>query len=280
MIELFLKIIVYTLIYAMVIESFGIFQRSTKIFEKYIPGSEIYRAINKSKKTSSDDKLLIGDSVAEQLFSNKSQNHNPNSLTTNQAISIAGNYFLLNNYLNNGNKIKELFLLYTPFSFTNNLNQIYSFHYFAKPFGQGEYDSLYTPLLKTKFKEIPFSYIVKSSYIYTSRWAPKYESKADSSYKFMSPMSKEYLIKIKELAKTYNFKFTIISTPVRLSRKHEVLSLNILEETKESEIEKEIKDYFNSIYYINDKNFLDENHLKDFAIEKQKSLIQKSYFTN
>ena len=84
----------------------------TKIFKlNYYPGKEIYTAIDKSKKNNNSKTLLIGDSVANQIFNNEEEFEKLNSLATNQAISLAGQYFLLNDYLKTIKMLKGSFVL-------------------------------------------------------------------------------------------------------------------------------------------------------------------------
>ena len=111
-----------------------------------VAGKEIYQSIFKSKQKKKSKKILLGDSVGNQLFTNTTNNDTLNSLACNQAISMAGQFILLNNYLNSGNKVDTVLLIFTPFSFQNNLDQVFTYHYFLKPF----YIYEYKPLFKKK----------------------------------------------------------------------------------------------------------------------------------
>ena len=154
-----LKFSLSLLVFLIVIEivSFFLIQSNVIYNRNYIyPGSEIYRSITKSKKKSNAKILLLGDSVGNQLFPSEKSNDTINSLTSNQAISIVGQYILLQNYLETGNRPTKVVLLYSPFSLKNNLDQKFTFHYFIKPFYKKEYIHFFSELAIQQIDKIPF----------------------------------------------------------------------------------------------------------------------------
>ena len=56
------------------------------------------------------------------------------SLGTNQAVSMCGQYFIARSAIEHDPAIKELVVAYQPDSFTNNLDQVFCFNYFVRPF--------------------------------------------------------------------------------------------------------------------------------------------------
>ena len=200
--------------------------------------------------------------MGNQIFSNKTNNDTIYSLACNWGIGVVGHFILLNNYLQAGNKVDTVYLLSAPFSFSNNLNSVYTYHYFLKPFYRDEYYPLFTETVKQQIKKVPYSYFCKYPYVLTSNWAPKFVSKDKIDYTFLSPISVEYLIRIKELGDKYNFKFIIIATPSRFSNKPIFEKMNKNEIVK-SKLDNEFKNYFKNIIYLDDTNFLDPVHLKN-----------------
>lgn len=89
----------------------------------------------KNKKV---DILLLGDSVAANALSSKQLKDAIFDLTSNQAISMAGNYFLLKKFLKQNNPPKELFLFTVPEFYQNDLNQIWTYLYFETVFKNNE----------------------------------------------------------------------------------------------------------------------------------------------
>jgi hypothetical protein len=250
----------------------------TDKYKSTIAGSEIYHSIFKSKQKKKTKKIILGDSVANQLFSNTTNNDTINSLTCNQAIGIIGHFFLLNNYLKSENQVDTVFMVFTPFSFLNNLNQVYTYHYFLKPFYKNEYKSLITKLANDQIHKIPYYFICRYPYILTSNWAPDFISNDKINYTFLSPISIEYLTKIKELSLKYNFKIIILSAPIPISKKPAVERIDKNEIVKNN-LGSEFKNYFNSIIYLNDSLFIDGLHLKkeniDFYTDLYKNEVLK-----
>lgn len=230
-------------------------------YQQTVAGSEVYYSLFKSKQKKKTKKLLLGDSVGYQLFPNTTSNDQINSLACNQAISMVGQFVLLNNYINAGNKIDTVIMIFTPFSFMNNLNQIYTYHYFLKPFYKKEYLNLFSETVNKQIQKIPYVSVCRVPYILESNWAPEFKSKDEINYTFLSPISVEYLIKIKALAFKNHFRLIIIPPPTSFSKKLAIEKMNKNEIVKNN-LCNEFRDYFKRIKYLSDKNFSDGTHLK------------------
>ncbi len=189
--------VLFLLMTVVFIETVTAFMIFTDLYLIGYPGDVIYYSISKSKKKNSSKVLLLGDSVGRQLFSNSIFNQGINSLACNQAIGMVGQYLLLNNYLNAENKIDTLVIIYTPGSFENNLDQEYTYHYFLKPFDNSEYSSFFTETVKEQINKIPYHQFTKIPHIFATSWAPDFISRDQKDFTFLSPISVEYLTKIK-----------------------------------------------------------------------------------
>lgn len=274
-----LSSIIFLLLLLPIISIKSIFSIWTSEYKRVVAGSEIYYSISKSKQKKEAKKILLGDSVGFQLFPNTINNDTINSLTCNQAIGVIGHFFLLNNYLKEGNQIDTVFLIYTPFSFRNNLNQVYTYHYFLKPFYTNEYKPLFTELVEKEIDKIPFSGFCRYPTILTSNWAPDFISNDKINYSFLSPISIEYLNKIKELSIKYNFKLIILPTPTSINKKKDVEKIDVNEISK-CNLKHEFENYFNNIIYLNDSLFVKDGiHLKkentNFYTDYYKSKLLK-----
>lgn len=233
----------------------------TNIYLINYPGKEIYHSILKSKQKSNTRILILGDSVASQLFPNSYSNDSINSLACNQAIGVIGQFLLLNNYLESGNKIDTLFLIYSPLSFQDNLNQIYTYHYFLKPFNHSEYSKYFTNTVYEQIDKIPYNKFSRLPHILITSWAPKFESEdKNDEYTFLSPISAEYLNKIKHLSIKFNFNLIIYPPPVSVNDKKFVENINQNEITM-NQLDNEFGKYFNKIVYLEDSLFSDGVHL-------------------
>lgn len=231
-------------------------------YKLVVAGKEIYLSILKSKQKKKVKKIVIGDSVANQLFPNTTNNDTINSLACNQAISLVGHYILLRNYLNAGNKLDTVYLIFNPFSFRNNLDQVFTYHYFLKPFFNNEYKPLFTSLVFNQVNKIPYNFICREPYILTSNWAPDIVTQDKNSYTFLSQISIEYLQKIKKLSIENNFQLIILPVPTSLKYKATIEKMN-MNEAINNNLANEFKKYFNQIIYLEDTLFEDGTHLKN-----------------
>lgn len=252
----------FLLLIIVFIESASFILEFTNLYLINYPGKEIYHAIKKSKQKNNSKTLLLGDSVGQQLFPNETNNDEINSLACNQAIGIVGQFLLLNNYLNSGNKVDRVIMLFTPFAFQNNLNQVYTYHYFLKPFYTLEYSNEFSSTVRAQIKKIPYNQFVQVPHIRVTSWAPEFNSNNYNDFTFLSPISVEYLSKIKALSIKCNFELNIVSTPTSIDKKTLINDMN-LDEIKKSNLNKEFKDYFSNIIYLKKSEFVDGIHLID-----------------
>jgi hypothetical protein len=103
-----------------------------------IIGDDVYEVVH-VRALRHDDRittLFLGDSVARQFYY---PTHEPPQsplryLTSNQAIGVAGQYYLLRDALVAAPHTKRVFLLYTPRSFGNNLDPPLAYDYFCQFF--------------------------------------------------------------------------------------------------------------------------------------------------
>lgn len=261
-----LESFVFLFILIIFIEAISQFLIITDLYLIRLPGKEIYYSISKSKKKNASKKLLLGDSVGRQLFDNKTNNKNINSLACNQAIGIIGQYFLLNNYLKTGNDIDTLFMVFTPLSFGNNLDQIYTYHYFLKPFYNSEYRPLFSQIANKQISKIPYKQFLYLPHIHLTAWAPDFHSTDSKKFKLFSPISIEYLKKIKDLSLKYNFKIILLPTPTSIEKKNHLIEYIDTYEIQQTNMEKEFDEYFKKIIYLDSSKFCDGTHLKDPSI--------------
>jgi hypothetical protein len=260
-----MKKFVLTSILFLFLYDVGLYSRSfylmyTGKYKQTVSGAETYLSIHKSKQKKKTKKVLLGDSVGQQLFENIKYNDTINSFACNQAIGLVGHYALLNNYINAGNDVDTVYMIFRPFSFLNNLNEKYTFNYFLKPFDNAEYKPLFTKTVYDQIHKIPFNFLSQDPTILTSDWTPDYKTKDKGNYTFLSPISVEYLLKIKELSIQHNFKLIILPTPISLSKKQELETIDKSEIIKNG-FSSEFRNYFDQIIYLPDSSFLDGVHL-------------------
>jgi hypothetical protein len=218
-------------------------------------GFEVIHSINKSKKKAAAKKLIIGDSTGNQLYSNYSYNDSVYSIACNRAITMAGQYFLLNNFFkaNSGNLPKEVILVYHPLSFRDNLDR-FAFHYLLKPFYNSDYpiDSVLNHYIVT----VPFYRITKLRFVQASNYMPSYDLPQEKNVWF-STITKDYLAKIRQLCQSKGVAFRMVSSPVRSDIRAEVeRTMSYYPDSSAY-----ITDYKRTIRYFDKSLFKDKVHM-------------------
>ena len=147
-------------------------------YAEHINGGEIIYALARSLEETGKEvkKLLMGDSVGRQLYPIADYNDTLQSLACNQAISLAGHYFMLENFLKSHPpdpaKPYEVVLIYHPQSLINNLDEVFTYHYFVKNFYTDPYRAQFAPEVDEALKAIPYKWIARNPLMRISNWAP------------------------------------------------------------------------------------------------------------
>ena len=183
---------------------------------------EVYRAVLNSHKKKKVKRLIIGDSVGQQLYPNELSYDSIMSLACTATTSVAGMYFLAEMFIEtNQDQLPEvIILLITPFSLGCDL-EAYTYQYFLKPFPMREYKKYYNKHLEDRVKSIPFYYTANLPFIQTSSFSPSICVPKEQPYGSFSQISYDYLQKIDSLAKVNGVEFRMISTPIRDDRKED-----------------------------------------------------------
>ena len=230
-----------------------------------IAGYEI-RVAEKNSKTKTSKKvkkLILGDSTGHALYPTENEYNNAVSLACNQAITMAGQYFLLKNYIetNINNLPKEVILLCTPFTLSNDVD-IYAYQYFLKSFPIKEYKFLYSDYLYERIRSIPFYWTANLPFIQTSNYTPRVSIPQQQDIQNISNVSIEYLLLIDSLTTTYNIPFVMYPTPVREDKQEEIQAMqNDFIQTGEDNLNHIMLPYFDKIIFYPSDCFYDRVHL-------------------
>jgi len=244
--------------------SLGIIASDFKLYYGY-PGAVTYKALSESKKKSKAKKLILGDSVARQFYEPGQVNSSTVSLACNQAVSLCGQYLLLQNYLQAGNQPDSVTLLLTPTSLRNDLNQVFTFHYFLKPFYTQQNMRFFSDQVFNQINKVPFKNLSQIPSVKASKWAPDYGEKWNKKGEYIevSEISIEYIDKMQTLCETSGIGFSLIPGPVTdsLRTKCQKTLLEVSDD-KYLKVEPLFVHYFNNITFLADTLFSDGTHLK------------------
>lgn len=220
-------------------------------FNINIINSGIFILQEKSKQQHIAPRLIIGDSVCDQLYSGNLDNSALCSLASNQGVTIAGYYMLIYNYLQK-NKPKEIYLLVHPSTLQNNLSKV-SYNYFLKPFYNKEYKHLINETLHKEIKQIPNYWMCQLPIFFSTSYTPIYETSKTNP---ISNISKAYIDSISNICNKNNIKFQLVIPPVSDIYKKEFSLI------KEKLHEEPYTSAFSKIEFIPDSLFIDHTHFK------------------
>jgi hypothetical protein len=242
------------------------FWRNDK-YQETISGREIYWAIKKSEQRQKVDEVLLGDSVAQQLYDNRHFNRDPFSLACNQSISCVGYYLLLKQFLEtNADQLpKRVVLLIHPETLRNNLDQVYTFHYFLKPFDTAGNRQYFSPIVDAQIHKIPFYFTSQYTLVKTSNWSPDFTPTPQNDQDPVAPVSIEYLSKIKALCEHCGISFCMIPVPVRasLQPKIELNRAKYLRQAASIGMQREFDYYLHRSIALDDALFSDGTHFRN-----------------
>jgi len=246
-------------------------------FEAKMNGAEIYIAMRVSQQKRYVKKLILGDSVGKQLYETGNVNDSITSLACNQAITMAGHYFLLRNFVdaNMDSLPEDVYLLFHPSALANSCD-IYTYHYFLKPFHEKKYKESYNSHLKDRIKEIPCAWSAQLPFIRTSNYSPEYHlKKVDEG--LLSSLTRSYLDSIICLASENHIELHLLACPVSRSyyRDNESCILNI-DSINLGILHSYINEWKNSLIQYDDSCFQDMIHFQPHCIPRDLYCILKS----
>ena len=192
----------FIIIFVFLIEAFYTIYQYNRHQVDYLVKTKIPNLSNQKYET-----LILGDSLARNAFSKLTLHKDILDLTSNNAVSLAGNYFILKRYLSQNNAPKNLYLFCIPDHLYQNLNTIHTFSYFESIFNK-----------KSEIKEIKN---IKPNLYNTQFSFDKYTEsrlKALNIYRHFSPVNRSIPVTISEQIlsslKRSNFTNTNISKQI------------------------------------------------------------------
>lgn len=187
-------------------------------YEKTSISPEVHEAIHAARKSRAAKRLLIGDSVCRQLYWTGQPAPDVVSLGCNQAVTMAGHFFLFKDYLaaHPDSVPERLILSFDASSLGNNLD-VYSYHYFLKPFFHWENLGSFNQHLWKRMSCIPFYWSCRLPFIRSNGFSVEYEMPREE-YSLASPVTMDYLDSIVNTAQMLGISVSMLSNPIRESR--------------------------------------------------------------
>jgi hypothetical protein len=179
-------------------------------------GSETFESVRRARTPSTFTNVVLGDSVCHQLLL---QNTPPDTLnlSCNQAISMCGQFLLARAAVAHDPFVKRITLAYIPGSFSNDLNQKFTFNYVVKPFYiHADMRDGMDALVHQRLDRRPlYRLMVFPMFRYSDLLnGTDYSGATGSTFSAISPVSIDYLHQLVELCDSHHIRLRIVSPPI------------------------------------------------------------------
>ena len=232
----------------------------------------VVKVIDKSRREIPGTVVVLGDSVAAQLFSSLTT---ANSLAINGAVMNCGQYILIRNALTANPQLKTIVLMLNFESAGYGFERRTVYSSFLKPF--------YTPANVKHFSRViwanmdtrSLSYLailplVKVARCFSDIHFPRRERGIGS----FSDISLEYLHKIEKLAEAHRAQLILLSPPLRASFKNRVMK-RFRTEVGRNGLNARFEPYFERLIFLDDEHFRDRVHLKRDYLRRSRLELRK-----
>ncbi len=241
----------------------------TYVFKQTRVDQEIYDVIKLADTAGPFPEVIIGDSVARQLFPT-GPGKKSLYLTSNQAISMVGQYILVDKYITRfPGQVKDVIAILHPYSFTNNLDQKWSFNYFFLPFFTRENDRYFSPLVFSLMENCKYCYLYRQGFIkkfikkHLEHFQVDFSSLDNHPFEFtgystvdriyLTPIALEYLKKLDELCKQNQIKLHLFCPPISRVFNSDYSFMKI--QLRENGLTEMFSDYFAKMLLLKDDAF-------------------------
>lgn len=226
---------------------------------------KVTKAIRTSKQKKKTSKLIIGDSVGEQLYGS-CNDETVVGMTATVALTTVGQYCLLANYFKNnaGSLPEEVILIYNPLCMNNVLSGGLVYATFAKNMYNDEFKLFLDKETIQYLDKWPYAWLLNQKWFRLCPFIPDFNSTMEHG-EWISPVQYKYIIKMKSLCENNSVKFRIIAPPLRQS-----LEKNLIQVIKKDSHSSEqlFQEYITSITFLPDYMYADQLHFKPQYIPK------------
>lgn len=246
---------------------------------------EVLYVIDKADIANNSKTVIVGDSVANQLWPQTKGSEDCCYLTSNQAITTAGSYILLYHYLEANPQTERVYYSIRPQGLSNDINIDKSFQYFVIPFSN-KYnwdllDSDTTDKLSSRFgsfmvnNKYPQWIILNNNFLMeqyltaVEKKNPDLKINDDNTenryYHRISPTGQIYLSKMIELCNRKNVELIVVPSPlmdVEDNYGWEAYSEDIIN----MGFEETLGNFINSIDYYPEDMFMDGIHFSESTL--------------
>ena len=257
------------------------------IFQVNLTGlaREVFYSIGKAEHNSGCPAVVLGDSVCNQLWNHKQDSTNIAHLACNQAITPAGTYLLLKNYLAHNPQTQRVFYIICPQTLGNDLTLNYAYQYFVIPFFNGEnvklLDADTTQKVYNKFgKFFAENGYIKSVLLNNNLFMKNYlayiQSQPEQLYiRRISPIAAIYIPKIQDLCAQHNATVSVLPLPIPDTPENHDWE-NFRQDVRDYGLDDILGEFTEKIHYYPADWFSDGTHFKLEILEQHLDEIRSA----
>lgn len=245
---------------------------------------ETMELLDRVKASKGADKLILGDSVANQIYEYR-DNEEYEIKCGNMAMTLVWQYIFVEQYLKQNPDTKEIILCIVPETLVSNFEVERTYSYVLIPMLEAEkeeaiekedwenlskmYGSVFVEPSIIRFVGASglntklYLNGIKKFYSFFPARQKEVEKKGDIDLSF----SERYLLKIKNLCDKKGVKFTLLPNPVKNTSENQK-KLEAMEEAyQNSDLYSINPEFFEQILFFEPEHFKDELHFKDEFLE-------------
>lgn len=226
---------------------------------------KVTESILRSRKHKKVKKLVLGDSVASSLYG-ESEDSCVYSLCATVAITPVGHYLLCANFIDNNEEQlpEEVILILNPLCWTNTMSGGLFYSTFTKNFFNDEFKKFLAKDEIEYLNKETFACLCDQRWYQLSPYIPE-TYQIQESGKCIAPIQYKYVLMMKHLCDKKGITFRLCSGPVRKSLEEVIERKRQNDDLCENPL---FEDYFASIKYLDDDNFVDQLHLKTDCVPR------------
>lgn len=265
---LILSVLICGLVYCSIKEPFRATLVKVTLSENYTDDDVLSDLISRANSINENSVLIIGDSIANQLFRNlDSDSDSVDVLTSNAAFMITGQYVVLKHYVENHPECKDVYLIIHPLSLSRNFDYEWSYKYSAAVLAKNNcLDDLDASTVKTMHEMYgyvsltkPFIYMIEESPVCRKLWLNYMTMNREiKPLKSTFELADIYVKNMYDVCKSNDVTLHLLSTPISMN--HKAMIDNITADYAESWISSIYPNYLEDIYYYDDIMSEDHSH--------------------
>lgn len=253
--------------------------KSSEYAEGNVGAREIIPYIEKVQKKDGSTKLILGDSVCNQILNRFQEGNEAFCISgTNRAVTLAGQYILAEEFVKNHKSVTDIYLVIILDSLTTEFDRQFGYQYVVMPFTETDTIKNLAPSTRSQLRRIygplfcwkPVVEVIETSplnrKLFLNFLTYKDQIFPLDSDTAVSEVSYQYLEKIYRLCEENDINLHLIPGPHADTEEQHIRERRIEKELNENGSIKYFGDYFDKIEYYPAELFRDGVHFDENVV--------------